>query len=682
MASFVKIPPNLKTADPQGSDILAAERAKATFSVKDLALLTYGKEFFDIKDRVLSVIENDPTFDKNELYYMGRTEENKWGPDETSIAYWLIDIPGVFSVHRSMFIPTLRDQGTKEQQEKFLIPAQKYEIIGCYAQTELGHGSNVQGLETTATYIPETNEFEIHSPTLTASKWWVGNLGAVANHAIVMARLVTNGKDYGPHPFVVPVRDMKTHEPLSGVTVGDIGPKFGFNSVDNGFVIFDRVRIPHFNMLANFAKVERFTGKYIKPPNDKLSYGTMVLIRTNIVVGAQYTLARAATIAIRYSAIRRQFVDKENPTKLPNGRVIETSVLDYTMQQYRLFPVVAMSYAMLFTANEMRRLYDENHAKISMGDFSLLADLHASSSGLKSLSSTMAVDAVEDCRRACGGHGFSSFSGFTLFYQNFLPNTTWEGDNYILNQQTARYLFKHYRQLLNSKDSVSGTSNTTAAYLQQYLRNPNQVSSVKEASDFNNPEIQLTAFAHRAAYLIANAVDQLDNHNRTWNSMLVEISKVSRAHCQFILVRNFIAALQITNTFNDGTRQKLLDSSPSLRSVLSTVCSLFALWTMEKEVGEFLISGYLTSQQTKQLNTQVLTLLAELRPNIMSLVDAFYLPDFLLHSALGRSDGRVYETMLEWAAKEPLNSVRIDNNIYNSRFLKEGQDDSTLRPKL
>lgn len=69
-----------------------------------------------------------------------------------------------------MFVPALKGQGTDEQQSKWLPLAYKMQIIGCYAQTELGHGSNVQGLETTATFDPQTDEFVIHSPTLTSSK--------------------------------------------------------------------------------------------------------------------------------------------------------------------------------------------------------------------------------------------------------------------------------------------------------------------------------------------------------------------------------------------------------------------------------------------------------------------------------------------------------------------------------
>jgi acyl-CoA oxidase len=140
-------------------------------------------------------------------------------------------------------------------------------------------------LETTATYHPETQTFVLNSPTLTASKWWAGGLGKAANHAIVMACLITNGKNYGPHPFVVQIRNLVDHEPLPGVTVGDIGPKFGFNTVDNGFALFDSMHIPHIAFLARYSQIDKKSGEYITPPNSKLAYGTMVFVRANIVLG-------------------------------------------------------------------------------------------------------------------------------------------------------------------------------------------------------------------------------------------------------------------------------------------------------------------------------------------------------------------------------------------------------------
>lgn len=61
-----------------------------------------------------------------------------------------------------------------------------------------------------------------------------------------MARLFTQGKDYGMHAFIVPIRDLETHKPLPGITIGDIGPKFGYNGVDNGFLRFEYVKLRKF----------------------------------------------------------------------------------------------------------------------------------------------------------------------------------------------------------------------------------------------------------------------------------------------------------------------------------------------------------------------------------------------------------------------------------------------------
>ena len=97
-----------------------------------------------------------------------------------------------------------------------------------------GHGSNVRGIELEATWDQNTKEFNLHSPTLTASKWWNGTLGRTATHAVVVAQLLLpSGQDgklvsHGPHPFVVQIRDPATHLPPSSIAVGDIGPKYGY----------------------------------------------------------------------------------------------------------------------------------------------------------------------------------------------------------------------------------------------------------------------------------------------------------------------------------------------------------------------------------------------------------------------------------------------------------------------
>jgi len=117
----------------------------------------------------------------------------------------------------------------------------------------MGHGSNVAALETTAIFDEKTDEFVINSPTITSTKWWPGDMGRYANHALVMARCIVESEgsqnDYGVAPFIVQIRNSDTHKHMPGIKCGDMGPKFGYHSKDNGWLAFDHVRIPRDQML-------------------------------------------------------------------------------------------------------------------------------------------------------------------------------------------------------------------------------------------------------------------------------------------------------------------------------------------------------------------------------------------------------------------------------------------------
>jgi acyl-CoA oxidase len=215
--------------------------------------------------------------------------------------------------------------------------------------------------------------------------------------------------------------------------------------------------------------------------------------------------------------------------------------------------------------------------------------------------------------------------------------------------------------------------NPTVTYILQYLNEPNQTCTANSSLDFKNHELQLRAFGYRVAYLIAETVDQIDNHKKSWNSMLVEINRVSRAHCQYLLVRNFITALQNSHQQSEDESLRTLHNSPVLKGVMISICNLFVLHTMEKEMGEFFECGYLNPPQARLLRIQVYDLLKEIRPNVVSLVDAFLIPDFLLRSALGRYDGMVYETMIDWASKEPLNGITLDVNPNSDTLFRKAK---------
>uniref|UniRef100_A0A8C3AZS0 Acyl-coenzyme A oxidase n=1 Tax=Cyclopterus lumpus TaxID=8103 RepID=A0A8C3AZS0_CYCLU len=530
------------------------------------------------------------------------------------------DRPEPLDLHLGMFLPTLLNQATPEQMDRFFMPAWNLEIIGTYAQTEMGHGTHLRGLETTATYDPATQEFVLNSPTISSIKWWPGGLGKTSNHAIVLAQLYTQGNFYGLHAFIVPIRDMDTHIPLPGIVVGDIGPKFGFNEVDNGYLKLENVRIPRDNMLMKYAKVEP-DGTYLKPPSAKLTYGTMVFIRSMIVGESARALSKSCTIAIRYSSVRHQ-------SEIRPGDP-EPQILDYQAQQYKLFPLLAMAYAFSFVGQYMRRTYNRISGDITQGDFSELPELHALSAGLKAFTTWATNSAIEVCRMSCGGHGYSRSSGLPDIYVEFTPTCTYEGENTVMMLQTARYLLKSYRQA-KAGQQLSG--------IVSYLNEP------------KHQRVQPQPVAARPTVVDINDL-----------ASLVEVYKQRAAHCHYVVVKLFT--------------DKLVEvGDTAIHSVMSSLALLYALHGITKNSGDFLQAGLLNVPQVLQISARIKELLSQLRPNAVALVDAFDIHDKKLNSVLGRYDGNVYENLFEWARRSPLNSTEVHESFH--KYLKP------LRSKL
>jgi acyl-CoA oxidase len=126
-----------------------------------------------------------------------------------------------------LFEPAIEYNGTEEQKAKWLALAKSGRILGTYAQTELGHGSFVRGLETTATFDQNKNEFVIHSMTPSSAKFWPAGLEFSTTHAVVMAQLVVSQKPLGPHLFIVQLRSVRDGKPMPGIKMSDIGFKMG-----------------------------------------------------------------------------------------------------------------------------------------------------------------------------------------------------------------------------------------------------------------------------------------------------------------------------------------------------------------------------------------------------------------------------------------------------------------------
>ncbi|KAL9692388.1 hypothetical protein quinque_016433 [Culex quinquefasciatus] len=262
---------------------------------------------------------------------------------------------------------------------------QRGEILGSFGLTEISHGTNAKGMRTTATYDVKSKEYILHTPDFEAAKCWIGNLGKTCTHMVCYAQLYTaDGKHHGLNAFVVPIRDPKTLNAYPGVIVGDLGEKAGLQGLDNGFVMFRNYRISRDYLLARTGDVNE-EGVFVSPYKDEnkrfgASLGALSGGRVGICGIANMYLMKAISIAIRYSASRKQFG--------PDDKSEEWPVLEYQSQQYRLYPHLANAFTIKMFTLWFAKIYGEIFLKTLTGERveHVGMEIHALSSAAKAIS--------------------------------------------------------------------------------------------------------------------------------------------------------------------------------------------------------------------------------------------------------------------------------------------------------
>ena len=518
--------------------------------------------------------------------------------------------------------------GTERHHRAYLEKIQSFELPGCFAMTETGHGSDVASILTTATYDPQTQEFDLHSPVAAATKDYIGNAARDGRAAAVFAQLVTNGRSEGVHAFFVPIRD-DAGQPLPGVTITDDGLKAGLNGVDNGRIRFDHVRVPRENLLNRYGDVAP-DGTYstsIENQNRRFftMLGTLIQGRISVGGGAGSATKVALTIALRYGEARRQFGAP--------GSDEEIVVLDYLVHQRKLLVPLAKTYALHFAQSELvETLHDVFTSEPADSPQRRLLETRAA--GTKALATWHATQTIQTCREACGGQGYLVENRLPVLKADTDVFTTFEGDNTVLLQLVAKELLSGYASEFGDMSTLNRAgflAEQVGEVVLEKLSARKVLASLLSATaamspgqdsdaDLHDRDWQLGLLGWREKHMLDSVAKRLrralgaDDPFPVFNAAQDHMLALAKAHVERLLLESFVRGVE-------GC------TDPAARALLDRVCDLFALSTIEADRAWFMEHGRLTARQSKAVTAEVNGLLTDLRPDAVLLVEAFGVPE-------------------------------------------------------
>ncbi|MEV6473288.1 acyl-CoA dehydrogenase family protein [Streptomyces sp. NPDC051657] len=525
--------------------------------------------------------------------------------------------------------------GTERHHDAYLPDLITGKVMGCFAMTETGHGSNVQALGTVARYDADAREFVITTEGDQARKDYIGNAARHGELAVVFAQLEVGGTAEGVHAFVVPIRT--GGEVAPGVRIEDDGRKMGLNGVDNGRIRFDGVRVPREALLNRFADVTP-KGVYrstIDNPDRRFftMLGTLVQGRVSVGGAGVSTAKVALAVATKYALRRRQF-----PTGSQGSRGEEQLLLDYGLHQRRLLPLIARTYALHFAQDVVRTQLHEVFSGIE-DDPGARRRLESRAAGTKALGTWHATRVIQECREACGGAGYLSVNRFAALKSDSDIFTTFEGDNHVLLQLVAKGLLTDYASEFEDLDQLGMVRYVTNLAVETVIEKTSAHKLLERVRDLLpggdewdqeagllDSEYQLAMVRYREEHMLAGAarrlkrgIDQKRDPGTVFAQVQDHVIAVARAHVERLVLEAFV------------DKVRALPESGN-KVALGLLCDLFALSTIEADRAWFMEHGRLTVQRSKAITREVNDLCRKVRPLAADLVDAWGVPAEMLRA--------------------------------------------------
>jgi len=547
--------------------------------------------------------------------YGGQDSLDKYCTVFEEISKYDLSLAIKFGVHFGLFGGSVASLGTKKHHDKYLKDIATMKLPGCFAMTEMHHGSNVKALQTTAIYQQEDETFIINTPTENDRKTYIGNAALHATMATVFAQLIVGEEEHGIHAFLVPIRDQQGNT-LQGITIGDNGHKMGLNGVDNGTLHFNQIKIPKENLLNQFGDIDE-SGNYISSISSASKrfftmLGTLVGGRLCVPVSGLSAAKKALNLAVHFALNRKQFGPPGKP---------EQSIMDYPTHQKKLMPLIANAYAYHFTHQHLLQDFEKNIGNDQQ-------EIEALAAGLKALSTWNTTETIQTCREACGGKGYLSEMYFDKLKADSDIFTTFEGDNTVLLQLTAKSRLTYFKKQfgrLNWWDTVKYISTIASSNVTQL--NPMVTRNTKEEHLLSD-DFQLAAFQYREEYSLRSLALRLSkrikNGADSYDAFLetqVHLVDMATAYIERVVIDKFVQSI------NQQTNDEV-------KIILTDLKNLYALHCIEKNRGWYLEHGYISGGKSLAINKLVLKLCKQLKEESQYLVDAFDILQFMKERAL------------------------------------------------